>query len=95
MAQTANKGESDIFRLQTRNRINGLLSVWDMLTADGVGSDGKEYTSCFMPFSDALEVYYNLFQDIIKPPYINTDKDKFLYALVHEQWGLCVYIITL
>ena len=30
----------------------------------------------------------------MEPPYLNTDKDKFQYALLNEQWGLCVYIIT-
>ena len=67
--ESTNPKESDAFRLQTRNRINGLLSVWDMLTADGIGTDGKEYTSCFVSFNDALEVYYNSFEEVIKPPY--------------------------
>ena len=92
LSQSAN--QSDTFRLQASNRINGLLSVWDMLTADGIGTNGKEYTSCFVTFNDALEVYYNSFQEVIEPPYINTEKDKFLYAVVHKQWGLCVYIVT-
>ena len=82
-------------RVQKRNRIKGLLSVWDMLTADAVGKDGKEHTSCFVAFDDALEMYYDSQEEIIKrPPYINTDKDQFMYALLHEQWGLCVYILT-
>ena len=82
-------------RVQKRNRIKGLLSVWDMLTADAVGKDGKEHTSCFVAFGDALEMYYDSQEEIIKrPPYINTDKDQFMCALLHEEWGLCVYILT-
>ena len=82
-------------RVQKRNRIKGLLSVWDMLTADAVGKDGKEHTSCFVAFDDALEMYYDSQEEIIKrPPYINTDKDQFMCALLHEEWGLCVYILT-
>ena len=66
-----------------------------MLTADAVGKDGKEHTSCFVAFDDALEMYYDSQEEIIKrPPYINRDKDQFMYALLHEQWGLCVYILT-
>ena len=76
-----------------KNRIEGLLTVWDLLTADAVGTDGKEHTSCFLRFDDALEAFFDRFKNI-EPPYLNTDKDKFQYALLHEQWGLCVYIIT-
>ena len=66
-----------------------------MLTADAVGKDGKEHTSCLVAFDDALEMYYDSQVEIIKrPPYINTDEDQFMYALLHEQWGLCVYILT-
>ena len=76
-----------------KHRINGLLSVWDLLTADAIGTDGKEHTMSFLPFSDALEAFFDCFEDM-EPPYLNTDKDKFQYALLHGQWGLCVYIIT-
>jgi hypothetical protein len=75
------------------NRLNGLLSVWDLLTADAVGTDGKEHTMSFLPFGDALEAFSDCFESV-RPPYLNTDKDKFQYSLLHEQWGLCIYIIT-
>ena len=80
-------------RVQKTNRIKGLLSVWDMLTADAVGKDGKEHTSCFVAFDDALEMYYDSQEEIIKrPPYINTDKDQFMCALLHEELGtMCVH----
>lgn len=63
------------------------------MTADAIGTDGKEHTSCFIRFDDALEVFFDGFENVITP-YLNTDKDKFLYALLHEQWGLCVYLCT-
>ena len=96
LAQTAVQGQlNDTSGNQTRNRINGLLSVWDMLTADAVEKDGKEHTSFFVAFDDALEVFYNSYEEInVKPPYLNTDKDRLLYALLNKQWGLCVYIVT-
>ena len=80
-------------RESMKNCIEGLLTVWDLLTADAIGTDGKEHTSCFLRFDDALEAFCDRFKNI-EPPYLNTDKDKFQYALLNEQWGLCVYIIT-
>ena len=53
-----------------------------MLTTDAVGKDGKEHTSFFVAFDDALEVFYNSYEEInVKPQYLNTDKDRLLYAL--------------
>lgn len=77
-----------------RNRLLGLMAVWNEQTADAIGMDGKEYTKFFLKFDDALDSFFSFFSHIQKP-YLNTDKDKFLYALLHAQWGLCVYIITL
>lgn len=76
-----------------RSRLLGLMAVWNELTADAVGIDGKEYTKFFLKFDEALDIFYSFYSHIQKP-YLNTDKDKFLYALLHAQWGLCVYIIT-
>jgi hypothetical protein len=72
------------------NRLNGLLSVWDLSTADAVGTDGKEHTMSVLPFGDALEAFFDCFESV-RPPYLNIDKDKFQYSLLHEQWGLCIY----
>ena len=89
------QGDARDAYVNKRNRINGLLSVWDMLMADAIGKDGEEYTKCFIPFDDALEIFYDSFEEVsVKPLFVNTDKDKFLYALIHEQWGLCVYVVT-
>ena len=89
------QGDARDAYVNKRNHINGLLSVWDMLMADAIGKDGEEYKKCFIPFDDALEIFYDSFEEVsVKPPFVNTDKDKLLYALVHEQWGLCVYVVT-
>ena len=77
-----------------RCRLLGLMAVWNELTADAVGIDGKEYSKFFLKFDEALDIYFSFYSHIQKP-YLNTDKDKFLYALLHAEWGLCVYIITL
>ena len=77
-----------------RNRLLGLMAVWNELTVDAIGMDGKEYTNFFLKFDNALDSFF-LFYIHIQKPYLNTDKDKFLYALLHAQWWLCVYIITL
>ena len=62
--------------------------------ANAIGKDGEEYSKCFIPFDDALESFYDSFEEVsVRPPFLNTDKDKFLYALVHEQWRLCVYVV--
>ena len=44
-----------------------------------------------MAFDEALEIFL-AFQNKA-PPFINTDKNKLTYALLHQDWGLCVYII--
>ena len=82
------------YNKEYQNRLLGLLSVWDNLVADNIGVNGKEYTTCYLRFEDALEMFYSCFESI-DFPYLNTDKDKFVYALLNEQWGLCVYVITL
>ena len=63
------------------------------MTADAIGTDGKEHTSCFLRFADALKAFFDGFENV-EPPYLNTNKGKFQCALLHERWGLCVYIIT-
>lgn len=75
-----------------KKRLNGLISVFDLLIADLIGIDGKEHTGCYLQFDDALEAFFDHFHDI-KAPYLNTDKNKLLYALLHEKWGLCVYVV--
>ena len=76
------------------NRLNGLLAVWDNLTANSVGLDGKEYTSCYLQFDVAMEIFFSFYENV-GYPFLNTDKDKFMYALLHEKWGLCIYLVTL
>ena len=76
------------------NRLLGLMGVWNEQTADAVGVVGKEYTKFFLTSDKALNIFFSFYGHIHKP-YFNTDKDKFQYALLHAQWGLCVYIITL
>ena len=72
--------------------LNGLISVFLLLSAEVIGIDGKEHTGCYLQFDDALEAFFDHFDDITAP-YVNTDKNKLLYALFHPQWGLCVYVI--
>ena len=51
----------------------------------------KNMPCSFVTFDEAEEIFF-AFQDKT-PPFVNTDRDKFTYALLHQNWGLCVYII--
>ena len=62
-----------------------------MLKSNHVAENGTEYDCSFVAFDEAEEFFF-AFQDKA-PPFVNTDRDKFTYALLHEDWGLCVYII--
>ena len=74
-----------------KKKIEGLLAVFDLLKSNHVAEDGKEYDCSFVTSDEAEEMFF-AFQDKT-PPFVNTDRDKFTYALLHQNWGLCVYII--
>ncbi len=38
-----------------------------------------------------MELYFSYLNK--NPPFVNTDQDKFQYALLHSKWGLCVYVV--
>ena len=71
--------------------IEGLLAVLDLLRSNHVAEDGKEYDGSYVAFNEAMEVFF-AYQNKC-PPFVNMDRDKFTYALLHQQWGLCVYIV--
>ena len=73
------------------NKLSGLLAVIRSLRSGHIALDGEEWDNSYMPFNDALELYY-AYQDK-PPPFSNTDKDSYLYAILHEKWGLCVYVV--
>ena len=74
-----------------KQKIEGLLAVHDLLKGNYVAEDGKEYDGSHVAFDEAMEVFFT-FQNKC-PPFINTDRDKFTYALLHQEWGLAVYIV--
>ena len=74
-----------------RKKIAGLLAVLDALQCEHIGVDGKAYDNSILRFEEAMELFFAHHNK--GQPFINTDKDKFLYALLHEEWGLCVYIV--
>ena len=74
-----------------KQKIEGLLAVFDLLKSNHVAENGKEYDCSFVAFDEAEEIFF-AFQDKT-PPFVNTDRDKFTYALLHKDWDLCVYII--
>ena len=74
-----------------KQKIEGLLAVHDLLKANYVADNGKEYDGSHVAFDEAMEVFFT-FQNKY-PPFINTDRDKFTYALLHQEWGLAVYIV--
>eukprot|EP00794_Sanderia_malayensis_P001758 gene1758-1959_t len=77
-----------------RDRLLGLREVWDELNGDTVGVDRKESNTSFLQFEEAIDVFYSFYCHIERP-YHNTDRDKFLYSLLHNDWGLCIYVVTL
>lgn len=56
-----------------------------------MAKDGKEYDWRFVEFNEPVEIFL-AFQNKA-PQFINRDKNKLTYALLHQDWGLCVYII--
>ena len=74
-----------------RHKILGLIAVLQFLQSNHVAQDGKEYDQSFLPFDEALELFF-LYKGQ-SPPFNNTEKDAFQYALLHPKWGLCVYIV--
>ena len=62
-----------------------------MLKSEQIAENGQVYDSSFLPFDEAMELYYSYLGK--EPPFIKTDKDHFQYALLHESWGFCVYVI--
>ena len=76
------------------DRLLGTLAVWDQLIADTVGANGEDCTTAFLKFDEAMDIFYSYFSNVDRP-YLNTDRDKLQYALLHEERGLCVCIVTL
>eukprot|EP00794_Sanderia_malayensis_P000902 gene902-205_t len=79
--------------MSTNNRLLEILAVWDQLIADMVGTNGEDCTNAFLKFDEAMDIFYSYFDNVDRP-YLNTDRDKLQYALLHEEWGLCVCIVT-
>ena len=77
--------------LKQKNKILGLLAVLDAIQCERIGQDGKTYDNSFLCFDSAMELFFAHCNK--GPPFINTDKDKFLYAMLHEKWRLCVYVV--
>ena len=81
-------------RVAMNDRLLGTLAVWDQLIADTVGANGEDCTTALLKFDEAMDIFYSYFSNVNRP-YLNTDRDKLQYALLHEEWGLCVCIVTL
>lgn len=64
----------------------------DALLCEHIANDGKAHDNSFLSFDEGLELFL-AYHNIKGPQFINTDKDKFMYGLLHKQWGLCVYIV--
>ena len=75
-------------------RFLGLREVLDQLNGDTVGVDGKAYNTSFLQFEEAIDVFYSFYRHIQRP-YLNAVRDKSLYSLLHSDWGLCIYDVTL
>ena len=75
------------------NVLTNLLQVEkiEKIRKNHVAQDRKEYDQSFLPFDEALALFF-LYKGQ-SPPFNNTDKDAFQYALLHPKWGLCVYIV--
>ena len=73
------------------NKCKGLIAVLNVLKSEQIAENGQVYDSSFLPFDEAMELYYSYLGR--ESPFIKTDKDHFQYALLHESWGLCVYVI--
>ena len=76
---------------EQKNKILGLIAVLDAIQCEHIGQDGKTYDTSFLPFNEGMELFFAYYNK--GPPFINTEKDKFLYAMLHEKSGLCVYVV--
>ena len=72
-------------------KIQGLLAVPHNLQAEYIAQDGKQYDTSYLPFDEAVEIYFAYENKV--PPFTKADHNNFTYALLHQTWGLCVHII--
>ena len=76
---------------EKKPKIQGLLAVLHGLQAEYIAQDGKQYDTSYLPFDEAVEIYF-AYQNKV-PPFTKADHNNFTYALLHKTWGLCVHII--
>ena len=76
---------------ERKSKLQGLLAVLHNLQAEYDAQDGKEYETSYLPFDEAVEIYF-AYQNKV-PPFTKADHNNFTYALLHKTWGLCVHII--
>ena len=66
IAASNGKGKAS-YDKEYQNQLLGLLSVFEYLVADNIGVNGKEYTTCYLRFEDAMEMFYSCFESIEFP----------------------------
>ena len=76
---------------QKKQKLLGLIAVLQNLQSEYIAENGKDYECSFVSFDEAIELYFS-YQNKF-PPFTKADKNHFIYALLNEKWGLCVYLL--
>ena len=80
---------------QHREKLNGLVSILNELTAQYLGSDGKEYMNSIIPLEYALEVYLGYKTDYVSSMATEHTKQQFVEAILSPNTGLFVSIVII
>ena len=80
---------------QHREKLNGLVSILNELTAQYLGSDGKEYMNSIIPLEYAEELYLRYKTDYVSNRASEHTKQQFVEAILNPNTGLFVSIVRI
>lgn len=80
---------------QHREKLNGLASILNELTAQHLGSDGKEYMNSIIPLGYALELYLGYKTGYVSNTVTEHTKQQFVEAILNPNTGLFVSIVRI
>ena len=81
------KGKAS-YNQEYQNRFLGLL---EYLVPDNIGVNGKEYTTCYLRFEDALETFYSCFKSTEFPYKIQIKINLCMHYLMNN--GGCAFML--
>ena len=77
---------------QRLEKLQGLKAVFQELYEDRIKLDGTKSTKSFLYFEEAFEIFMGYQIRKGTGPYTQLDKTEFMLDLLHEKYGLAIYI---